>query len=362
MKLYKVDFKNAIGNNVVTVPTDSEFLVGLGNGDSTSTAKLFDGETELSAMSDKIGDYTCFRFSTGGTPFRAQYRGVISGERTELETLWVFSFDEVDYQGYTSIALALPDDINVADLVYAEGQDPVLTSFQTYVYGMTLSPAASYHYIKTITWTWNAEKYGFETTEDFGGTGNFKYIQFSVCEENYIYLGYGLESPTEGEGEYDEKKEIEVPLGPYSQDISLMVICQKQSVAYRDLEGSPEDIVEAVEDSGKFLEKTKVGQYDFYVPDASIMMADNKGISLTGGELSLSLSEESGGASVLTLSPNAETEEVDADGTIKGNGGSLTIKDTILANCEIHLDGKLYEPTRLTINGTTYLVLAALAD
>lgn len=79
MKLFKVDFKNAIGTNMVTVPTDSEFLVGLGNGDSTSTAKLFDGETELSAMTDKIGDYTCFRFATDGTPSRKQYKGVLSG-------------------------------------------------------------------------------------------------------------------------------------------------------------------------------------------------------------------------------------------------------------------------------------------
>ena len=75
MKLYKIDFNNQIGKNIVTVPTDSEFLLGLSNGDSAATIKLYDGATEITALEDKVGNYTCFRFSTNETPSRKVYKG-----------------------------------------------------------------------------------------------------------------------------------------------------------------------------------------------------------------------------------------------------------------------------------------------
>ena len=83
MKLYKVNFTNTIGNNVVTVPTDSEFLLGLSNGDASATVQLFDGETELEAMEDKIGSYTVFQFETSGVSSRKHYKGVFTKTETE---------------------------------------------------------------------------------------------------------------------------------------------------------------------------------------------------------------------------------------------------------------------------------------
>lgn len=85
MKLYKIDFTNTIGNNVVTVPTDSEFLLGLSNGDADATVQLFDGEIELEAMEDKIGSYTVFQFETSGVPSRKHYKGVFTKTETEGE-------------------------------------------------------------------------------------------------------------------------------------------------------------------------------------------------------------------------------------------------------------------------------------
>ncbi len=81
MKLYKIDFKNMVGQNCVTVPTDSEFLLGLSNGDSAATIKLYDGATEITALEDKVGNYTCFRFSTNETPSRKVYKGTVNGSQ-----------------------------------------------------------------------------------------------------------------------------------------------------------------------------------------------------------------------------------------------------------------------------------------
>lgn len=79
MKLYKADILNQIGNKIITVPTDSQFLIGLSTFDPDATIKLFDGATEIQAEEDKVNAYTCFRFSTGGTPFRKLYTGVVTG-------------------------------------------------------------------------------------------------------------------------------------------------------------------------------------------------------------------------------------------------------------------------------------------
>lgn len=84
MKLYKFDYRGTIGSNVITVPTDSQFLIGIGNGDVSSTAQLFDGSTEIPAEEDKIGEYTCFRMTTAETPSRKTYRAVIEGKDIDL--------------------------------------------------------------------------------------------------------------------------------------------------------------------------------------------------------------------------------------------------------------------------------------
>jgi len=79
MKLYKIDFTNTIGDYMVTVPTDSQFLIGISNGDSEADVELLDGETELTPEDDKIGAYTVFKFETGGTPSDKHYKAVITG-------------------------------------------------------------------------------------------------------------------------------------------------------------------------------------------------------------------------------------------------------------------------------------------
>lgn len=79
MKLYKADISNQIGNKVITVPTDSQFLIGLSYHDPEATIKLFDGDTEIQAEAEKVNAYTCFRFSTDGTPSRKLYHGIVTG-------------------------------------------------------------------------------------------------------------------------------------------------------------------------------------------------------------------------------------------------------------------------------------------
>lgn len=235
MKLYKIDFTNTIGDYMVTVPTDSQFLIGISNGDSEADVELLDGETEITPEADKIGEYTCFRFETSGTPFRKPYRAAISGNNFETKDLWVLWFDEVDYQGYTSVGLGLPENINPEDLNYDNENKPA--SFQVYVYGLdkSVSPRSSI-YLKTITLTWNASKTAYEVPEDFGNNV-VKYIKFANCTESYVFLGYGWETGTGGDDEYDAKKTVPSPI-PYTQNIDLYIICKKMSVAYRDFEGN----------------------------------------------------------------------------------------------------------------------------
>lgn len=85
MRLYKFDYRGTIGENIITVPTDSQFLVGISNGDATAEIKLFDGETEIEPMEDKIGAYTCFRFETDGTCGRKNYKATMTGTGYEVK-------------------------------------------------------------------------------------------------------------------------------------------------------------------------------------------------------------------------------------------------------------------------------------
>lgn len=99
MKLYKIDFNNQIGKNIVTVPTDSEFLLGLSNGDSAATIKLYDDVTEITALEDKVGNYTCFRFSTNETPSRKVYKGTVNGSQP-VEILVISKKMSVAYRDF----------------------------------------------------------------------------------------------------------------------------------------------------------------------------------------------------------------------------------------------------------------------
>lgn len=85
MKLYKFDYRGTIGENIITVPTDSQFLIGISNGDATAQIKLFDGEIEIEPMENKIGAYTCFRFETDGTCGRKNYKAIMTGTGYEVK-------------------------------------------------------------------------------------------------------------------------------------------------------------------------------------------------------------------------------------------------------------------------------------
>lgn len=355
MKLYKIDFTNTIGNNVVTVPTDSEFLVGLGNGDADSTARLFDGETELSALSDKIGDYTCFKFTTDGTPFRKHYKGTISGNNFEAQELYCTPVDECQVGDYQNGLIALPKNINPDDLI-SDGGTPELTSFQMNVFGLESYSPLKAHYNTTVTYTWNAEKSCFVSDSTFDDREFFtKYLAFASGDSydtDYMFYYGVLDDGKADSGDRALQKETLLVPAPYTQDIDLLVICDKQSVAYRDFDTTDSTkIVEAVEDSGKFLEKKLIWGSQRYSGDAPLVMADNKDINLQGGDIILNTTSEKE-ATCLELIPNEETEEVDAVGTI--NGGEykdLYIKNAVLLSCQ-----GLPEPINLTnaLSSTTY--------
>lgn len=68
MKLIKLNFTGQIGNNIITVETDTEFLLGLSNGDPSAQVCLFDEGTEIESEEEKIGPYTIFKMTAPGTP------------------------------------------------------------------------------------------------------------------------------------------------------------------------------------------------------------------------------------------------------------------------------------------------------
>lgn len=81
MKVYK--FKNkGIGKQAVTIPTDSEYMIGIEKLGGVESVKLYDGETELSA-SFTLNNYVLFQTFSGGEPATKEYKAVLSGETTQ---------------------------------------------------------------------------------------------------------------------------------------------------------------------------------------------------------------------------------------------------------------------------------------
>lgn len=115
MKLYKYDYTGAIGDNVVNVPTDSQFLIGIGSA-ATSTVKLYDGDTEIPAEPARVNAYTCFRFDTGPNPSRKRYKAVISGVD---EAPWSKSFDLLVWSRKQSVAYRDAEGITADEAVEA---------------------------------------------------------------------------------------------------------------------------------------------------------------------------------------------------------------------------------------------------
>lgn len=82
MKVYK--FKNrGIGWQVATVPTDSEYMIGIENPDGLPMAsvKLYDGATEIPA-SFTLNDYVLFQTFSGGNPETKRLTAVLTGENS----------------------------------------------------------------------------------------------------------------------------------------------------------------------------------------------------------------------------------------------------------------------------------------
>ena len=244
-KLYKFDYRGTIGENVITVPTDSQFLIGIGNGDLSSATQLFDGNTEILPEDEKIGEYTCFKMETQGTQFRKPYKAVITGYKTEY-----VNKDTNTYEHSNFIAdIIIPEDTYELDGTTnkkvpwkGEGQRPDKVEVRYRDTNGEVLGIVKYHFAAqivsggTLRVTWKID----EEFESFGyACVNIWFKASAVYQWNKVAFKKTSES------QYDEisKNETGTPVPievniPYTQNISLMVICQKQSVAYRDLEGS----------------------------------------------------------------------------------------------------------------------------
>lgn len=82
MKLFKT-YPRGIGNQVISVPTNSDFLIGVKTDNVLSSATLtdLDSQEELSPLDKKIGSYVAFKQSTGNEPFSKEYIATLTGTR-----------------------------------------------------------------------------------------------------------------------------------------------------------------------------------------------------------------------------------------------------------------------------------------
>lgn len=361
MKLYKIDFTNTIGDYMVTVPTDSQFLIGISNGDSEADVELLDGETEITPEDEKIGAYTVFNFETDGTPFRKHLKANINGQKPATKYWDAHEYEITDSTKTATIAI-LDDDVFPG----YEDMHPVPPTATT----MTVKfKDASGNYSTTLIYTYNsvATSGGYpcsiwdapteideEITNAFPVPVKIRMKLGVVWGWNKIEPNYTGQSSTVNWKATPLVADIQIPYQgtePYTDKLNIVVKCDKMSVAYRDETGiTSTEAVEAVKESGQFLSKTKIGQDDFYVPDTSIMMADNKDIGILGGNFSISTTEEDGAATVLEAYADSENEELKATGVINGAEG-LTIKNAILDDpvIESFIDGDEQEYTRQEI-------------
>ena len=243
MKLYKFDYKGTIGNNVITVPTDSQFLIGISNGDDESVAKIYDGETEIPAEEDKVGEYTCFRFETGGDAGEKKYKAVINGTtpKYDYKTAWTYELtgskaDIVVSEGkpWGGSEELRPEKVEVR---YRDANDEVLGTV-TYHFASQSVSGGTLRVVWTLDDEFASEEYACQS------------IWFKA-KAAYTYNVVAFKKP--GEDSYTEiaKNEAEtlIPIEiqvPYTQTIDLLVIAQKMTVAYRDLEGGGGSDIEVV--------------------------------------------------------------------------------------------------------------------
>ena len=273
MKLFKFDYAGNKGDNVITVPTDSQFLIGIGNGDQQAEAQLFDGTTEILPEDAKIGEYTCFRMETQGTQFRKPYKAVINGYNGYLDAhSYDISYDDksttiaivdgnVFGSGKTGALVPPGDDTMTVRFKDANGKflDELVYTYNT----VNISGG----YVSTI---WDAPS---EIPEEISAAYPIP-LKFRMQAGinrgwNVIQPRYVSGTSSAGWVNTNLVADIVVPdteAGAYTQNIDLFIICKKMSVAYRDENMSPEEAVEAVKESGEFVGKNEDGQYEAIGP------------------------------------------------------------------------------------------------
>ncbi len=268
MKLYKIDFTNTIGDYVVTVPTDSQFLLGISNGDSEADVELLDGETELTPEEDKIGAYTVFNFETDGTPFRKHLIANINGQKPVTKYWDAHEYDLVNGEDTSTIAILDGDvfaELKTEPNIHAEfdGDDTLTVKFKD----------ASGNYSTTLTYTyenalvasgiactvWNAPE---EIDEEISSTYlipkkiRLKNVQ-TIWGWNKIEPNYTGQSSSVNWKATPLVADIQIPYQgteSYTDKLNIVVKCDKMSVAYRDIDTGvlAEEVVELVEESGVF--------------------------------------------------------------------------------------------------------------
>lgn len=252
MKLYKIDFTNTIGDYMVTVPTDSQFLLGISNGDSEADVELLDGETEITPEDEKIGAYTVFNFETDGTPFRKHLKANINGQKPVTKYWDAHEYNLVNGEDTSTIAILDGDvfaELKTEPNIHAEfdGDDTMTVKFKD----------ASGNYSTTLTYTynnalvaggiactvWDAPE---EIDEEISSTYlipkkiRIKNVK-TIWGWNKIEPNYTGQSSTVNWKATPLVADIQIPYegyDPYTDKLNIVVKCDKMSVAYRDFEGN----------------------------------------------------------------------------------------------------------------------------
>lgn len=255
MKLYKIDFTNTIGDYMVTVPTDSQFLLGISNGDSDAEVELLEGETEITPEDEKIGAYTVFKFETDGTPFRKHLKANINGQKPVTKYWDAHEYDITD--GTLTGTMAILDD-DVFAIYNPEAPTHPIAPTAT---EMTVKfKDASGNYSTTLVYTFNAvaQAGGLPSsiwdapTEIDESITSVIPVPKKIRLKNAPLIGWGwnkIEPNYTGQSSTVNWKatplvaDIQIPYEdyePYTDKLNIVVKCDKMSVAYRDFEGGGE--------------------------------------------------------------------------------------------------------------------------
>ena len=237
MKLYKIDFTNTIGDYMVTVPTDSQFLIGISNGDSEADVELLDGETEITPEDEKIGAYTVFNFETDGTPFRKHLKANINGQKPATKYWDAHEYDITDSTKTATMAI-LDDDVFPG---YEDNHPvpPTATTMSTTLVYTYNSVATAGGYPCSI---WDAPtEIDEEITNAFPVPLKIRMKLGVVWGWNKIEPNYTGQTSSVNWKATPLVADIQIPYegyDPYTDKLNIVVKCDKMSVAYRDFEGS----------------------------------------------------------------------------------------------------------------------------